>query len=99
MATSTAVTIRIRMGSSRFIYLASRRTIGSIASGAGNSRVSRTRRRSGSSNTRKSANKLLATGRVPHISPSVAVGMKPTNSSVFAGGTSSLVHSVTLPLS
>src|SRR5690242_8226986 len=81
-------------------YCASLSTTGSAAAVAGKSMVSATRFRSGKRISKPRANTTVAIGSVPHIRLWNSVGTAPAGGVILcAGGTSSFVHSVTLPLS
>src|SRR5947209_14434959 len=81
-------------------YWASRRTTGSRVSDAGKSMVSAMRRRSGKRIRSASAKITVAIGSVPQSRLCNRVGTAPAGGMILcAGGTSSFVHRVTLPLS
>src|SRR3954464_1443035 len=80
-------------------YCASRRTTGSGAA-VGKSMVSAMRRRSGKAMSSASANTIVLMGSVPQSRLCSLVGTAPSGGMILcAGGTSSLLQSVTLPLS
>src|SRR3954468_14417931 len=80
-------------------YCASRRTTGSEAA-VGKSMVSAMRRRSGKAISSASANTIVLMGSVPQSRLCSRVGTAPSGGMILcAGGTSSLLHSVMLPLS